>query len=311
MTRALADLAELAVQPDRAARLRADLALLAVSAVWGATFVMVKEALASTGPLAFLALRFAVAAALMAPFLRPARSPVGRPGARSTARAGAALGVALFAGYAFQTVGLQFTTPARAGFVTGISVVLVPLIAAFGLRRLVSRRVWLGVALAAAGLALLSLGPDLLRGGPLVSAATALGDLVVLGGAIAFAVQIVLVGEFAPRHAVAALTAFQLLVAAGLAIGATLLLERPTPAGLWASLPAAAFTGAVATVLAFLIQARAQRFTTPTRTALVFSTEPVFGALAAFLLVGEVLAPLALLGCALILAGMLVAQLAE
>lgn len=307
MTHAPADVAH---RPDGAARLRADLALLAVSAVWGATFVMVKEALASTGPLAFLALRFAFAAALMEPFLRPRRGG-GLPVGRSTARAGAALGVALFAGYAFQTVGLQFTTPARAAFITGISVVLVPLLSAFGLRRAVVRGVWAGVALAAVGLALLSLGPDLLRGGPLLSAATALGDLIVFGCAVAFAVQIVLVGEFAPRHDVAALTAYQLLVAAALAIGFTVLFERPTPAGLWANLPAAAFTGAVATVLAFVIQARAQRFTTPTRTALVFSTEPVFGALAAFLLVGEVLAPLALLGCALILAGMVVAQLAE
>jgi drug/metabolite transporter (DMT)-like permease len=120
-----------------------------------------------------------------------------------------------------------------------------------------------------------------------------------------------LAGEYAPRLDVLPLTWVQLAVAAGLACLATLALEHPRLEQVGPILPAAAFTGIFATVVAFTIQLRAQRFTSATHTALIFSTEPVFGALFAYLLAGEVLAPAAIVGCGLILAGMLVAQLAD
>jgi drug/metabolite transporter (DMT)-like permease len=292
-------------------------ALLAVAAVWGATFVMVKDALVFAGPFAFVAVRFTLATLLMAPLLLAER----RRGARNGCVFGAGLvaGVALFAGYGFQTAGLQFTTPARAAFLTGLSVVIVPLLTAWVLRQPVPRGGWVGVALAVVGLALLSLGPDLLAvlrparaARPLLLAAeTAWGDLLVLACALAFAAHIVLVGRFAPRYGTLPLTAAQLFAAALLGIVFAAAFEQPAAWQLGAILPAAAFTGVFATVLAFTIQVRAQRFTTPTHTALIFSTEPVFGALFAYLLAGEVLAPPALAGCLLILAGMVVAQLAE
>jgi drug/metabolite transporter (DMT)-like permease len=290
--------------------LRADLALLAVAAVWGATFVMVKDALAFAGPFAFLALRFALASVLLAPLLAwPARrAALGQPGLM---RAGAVLGCLLCAGYGFQTAGLQFTTPARAAFITGLSVVIVPVLTASVLRKRVRPGVWLGVALATLGLALLSLGPEVLSGGSLIQASTLLGDLLVLGCALVFGGHVFLAGEYAPRLDVLTLTWVQLAVAAGLACAAAALVEHPTVERLGPILPAAAFTGIFATVVAFTIQLRAQRFTSATHTALIFSTEPVFGALFAFLLAGEVLAPAAIVGCGLILAGMLLAQLAD
>ncbi len=295
---------------SQAAQLRADLALLAVAGVWGATFVMVKDALAFAGPFAFIALRFSLATLLLTPAtLMGGGRPAGW--SRGTLVAGALVGVALFSGYAFQTVGLQFTTPARAAFITGLCVVLVPLLSSLVLRRPVPRCVWGGVALAAGGLALLSLGPDLLAGGPLLSEATALGDLIVLACALAFAVHIVLVGHFAPRHGTLSLTLTQIAVAALLGVLFAGLLEQPSIPQLWLILPAAAFTGAFATVVAFTIQVRAQRFTTPTHTALIFSMEPVFGAVFAYLLIGEVLSPVGIGGCLMILAGMVAAQLAE
>ncbi len=295
--------------PPRGARLRADLALLAVAGIWGATFVMVKDALASAGPFAFLAVRFSLATLLMAPLLLATSRRAAWD--QRVALAGLLVGVALFAGYALQTVGLQFTTPARAAFITGFSVVLVPLLASRGLGRPAGRGVWAGVALATAGLALLALGPDLLAGGPLLAADTALGDVVVLGGAVAFAAQIALVGHFSPRHGTVPLTLAQLGAAAALGSAFAIALERPAPWQLGAILPAAAFTGVFATVAAFTIQVRAQRFTTPTHTALIFATEPVFGALFAYLLAGEVFSPPAVLGALLILVGMVVAQVAE
>ena len=293
----------------RWAQARADLALLAVTVVWGTTFVMVKDALAAAGPFTFLAVRFTLAALVMAPLLVAGQQRRAWSGRLTVA--GAAVGVALFAGYAFQTVGLQFTTPARAAFITGISVVLVPLISAAVLRRSVGRGAWIGVALAACGLASLSLGPDLLAGAPLFQGATAAGDLIVFGCALAFAAHIVLVGEISPRHGTMVLTLAQIATAAVLGALFAAVVEHPTGAQVLAILPPAAFTGVVATVLAFTVQVRAQRFTTATHTALIFSAEPVFGALSAYLLIGETLSPLALAGCGLILAGMLVAQLGE
>lgn len=290
--------------------LRADLALLMVAAVWGATFVMVKDALAFAGPFAFLTLRFWLATLLLAPLLAwPARrAALSEP---RLVRAGAVLGLLLCAGYGFQTAGLQFTTPARAAFITGLSVVIVPLLTAGVLRKRIAAGVWLGVALATLGLALLSLGPEVLVGGALIQSSTLLGDLLVLGCAFVFGGHVFMAGEYAPRLDVLTLTWVQLGVAALLATCFTLGLEHPRLEQLGPALPAAAFTGVFATVVAFTIQLRAQRFTPATHTALIFSTEPVFGALFAYLLAGEVLAPAAILGCGLILAGMLVAQLTD
>ena len=129
------------------------LALVAVTAVWGATFVMVRDAVASIPPSTFVAYRFLVAAALLA-LARPRALTARRPGMLA---AGIVTGVALFAGYAFQTVGLQYTTASNAGFITGLSVVLTPLLAAVALRERPGLWPALGAALAFAGLALLSL----------------------------------------------------------------------------------------------------------------------------------------------------------
>ena len=294
-------------RPVRAAQRRADLALLGVAAAWGATFVMVKDALDQVGPLTFVAFRFGLSALAMLPFLlrapRRARPDRTRGG---VALAGALVGTFLFAGYALQTAGLQFTGAGRAGFITGLNVVIVPLLAATLGRQRIGRPVVIGVALAMAGLALLSLGD--LASQPL---AASLGDLLVLGCAVAFALHILAVGRFAVLHDVLCLTFVQIAAVAVFATLAALLWEQPTVESLVAVWPAAAFTGLICTVVAFSIQVQAQRFTSPTHTALVFSTEPVFAAAFAYWLGGEVFGPAELLGCGLILAGMVLAQLDE
>jgi drug/metabolite transporter (DMT)-like permease len=280
------------------ARLGADLGLLLVTAIWGATFVMVKEALAGAGPLTFVALRFSLAAAVILPLLqlRP------QPPSWRLARAGALIGFFLFAGYALQTAGLQFTSASKAGFITGLSVVIVPLLEALNLRRPPTRSTLAGVVLATLGLALLTLGGDL---------AVELGDLLVLGCALAFALHILSVDRYAGHHDPLALTSAQIVPAALLTSLGALAFEQPTAAQLLAVLPAALFTGLFATVAAFYLQTLAQRFTTPTHTALIFTMEPVFAGLFAYLVAGEQLGPAALTGCGLILVGMLVAQLGD
>lgn len=279
-------------------RLKADLALVVVAAVWGGTFVMVKDALALVGPFTFLAVRFVFAAVAIAP-----AGLVGRRRRSSRlAWAGVAVGGFLFAGYALQTAGLQFTSASRAGFLTGLSVVIVPALSALLLRAVPGPPALGGVLLATVGLAMLSLDD------PASAAGLGVGDLLVLGCAGAFAGHILLIGWFAPRHDAIGLTATQIVPAAILAIAAALLLESPSVAAMLGALPAALFTGLFATVGAFYIQTRAQRFTTATHTALIFSLEPVFAALFAFLIAGERLGGRELVGCGMILAGMVLAQ---
>ena len=278
---------------------------------------MVKDAVANYPVFSFLALRFAFAALVLLPFVVLRRGNVrakvsaGKatpPPLRSSAplllRASAPLllGIALFAGYAFQTAGLHLTTPAKAGFITGLSVVIVPLFAALILRQSPARNAWLGVGLAVAGLGLLTLQAGL-RVEP--------GDLLVLCCAVAFAAHILLTGYFAPHHDPLRLTLGSIITVAVLSGAAALIFDRPwDPAALTPSvLFAAAFTGVFATSVAFGLQTQAQRFTTSTHTALIFAAEPVFAGLFSFLLIGEVLGVQQVLGAVLILAGMVVAEM--
>ena len=182
-----------------------------------------------------------------------------------------------------------------------------PLIAALLLRQPPPRNAWIGVGLAMIGLGLLSLTADL-RVQP--------GDLLVLGCAISFAAHILLTGHFAPRHDPLLLTLGQIITVALLSVCGALLFD--VPAAGWPALAAAlngrvlfaaAFTGLLATAAAFGIQTVAQRFTTPTHTALIFAAEPVFAGLFSFLLIGELLGPRQVIGCGLILAGMVVAEM--
>lgn len=334
-----------ATPASRLARLRgrrqllADAALLLVTVIWGATFVMVKDAVDAFPVFSFMALRFTLAALALAPLvlwqgrqksrarLQPSRRPPPRtdtyesyegfqsPRVTSVLRyfvassgsrgrtglilASALVGLALFAGYAFQTAGLKLTTPAKAGFITGMSVVIVPVVSAFLLRQSPPRNAWIGVGLATLGLALLSLTAQL---------SIQLGDLLVLGCAFAFAAHILLLGHFAPRHNAMLLTLGQLATVAIFSGIAALIFDEPAPLT-GQVLFAAAFTGILATALAFGIQTVAQRFTTSTHTALIFAAEPVFAGIFSLLLIGETLGPRQILGCALILGGMLVAEI--
>jgi drug/metabolite transporter (DMT)-like permease len=277
-------------------QLQADLALLAVTVIWGSTFVITKNALAQVAPFTFLAVRFGLATLIVGAIFAPRL--VAAP--RRELAAGTLVGAFLFAGYAFQTVGLQYTTAAKSGFITGLAVVIVPFAALLVLRQRPGRGAMAGVLLATAGLALLTLRGDL---------TLAYGDLITLGCAFAFALQIVFVGRFAPRSAAVNLTAAQLATVAVASVACALAAEQPTlylPAEVWA---AAVFLALAGTAFALIVQSMAQRFTSATHTALIFAAEPVFALLFAVLLAGERLGARELLGCALMLAGMLVAEL--
>ena len=279
-------------------RWQADLALGLVALIWGSTFVVVKNALDAVGPLTFVGLRFTLAALFLAILFRGRARRI----SRADLRAGGLMGVWLALGYVFQTIGLQTTTSAKAGFITGLSVVIVPVLATVLLRRPPGRAATVGIAAATAGLAFLSLDANL---------RVQSGDLWVLGCAFAFALHIVTVARYSPRHDAIRLALVQIAVVALLSSAAALVFETPRldlPADTWTAI---AFTGVVATALVFSVQVYVQRFTTPTHTALLFSLEPVFAALFGWWLASEVLGGREVLGCGLILFGMLVAEVGD
>jgi len=269
-------------------------ALLAVTAVWGVTFVQVKDAVALYPLFAFLAIRFAIATLTLAvPGTRRVLS-LGRAGIG----AGALLGLLLAAGYVLQTAGLERTTVSSTGFVTGMYVVLTPLLALVLFRSRIAPAAWAGVGVSTAGLALLS-G---------VHAGSAGGDLLVLAGAAVYSLQIVLMERFAPRYDAVAFTLVEMAAAcSGLLIIALARGELGVPRG-WTVWGALLVTGVFASALAFLVQTWAQRRTSATRTALAFTMEPVFAALFGITLAGDRLGALGWTGCAAIMAGIILAE---
>lgn len=279
-------------------QIRADMALLAVTFVWGVTFVVVQDALADIGPFYFIGIRFFIAFLFLSLiyFRRFKRLDV------KTLMAGSMIGAFLFAGFAFQTVGLQYTTASNAGFITGLAVVLVPLISSVITGKLPGVPTFTGVACALLGLGLLSLGNNL---------SVNYGDMLVFFCALSYAGHIILVGKYAPRHDPVMLAVIQIGFVAVISSLCGFSLEtmpgyftKPVWIGLFS-------TAIPATALAFLIQNSVQRYTTPTHTAIIFIMEPVFAAGAGLLLAGEILSPRQWLGCLLILAGMLVAELKD
>ncbi|HEX2039646.1 MAG TPA: DMT family transporter [Acidimicrobiales bacterium] len=271
---------------------RAHLAVALAGVLFGTTFVVVQDAVEHADVVPFLAVRFLVGAAVLAPFARRAPRQPGRLGA------GLVAGVALLAGYVFQTVGLQYTTPPVSAFVTYLLVVLVPLIAAVVLRQPPRREVLVGVVLAFTGLVLLS-AEDVGRIG------LGKGELLTLGCALAFAVHIVLLSNLAPRYDTVTLTAVQLaFVGTACLVPGTLLGGYAFPARVWA---AAVYTGVTVSALAFALQVWGQRLVGPTRTSLLLMLEPVAAAALGYAL-GDSLAPAAVVGAVLILAGVAVAE---
>lgn len=270
------------------------LALIAVTAVWGFTFVQVKDAVALYPLFAFLAVRFAIASLVLAvPGTRRVRM-LGRGGVGG----GVVLGVLLAAAYALQTAGLERTTVSSTGFITGLYVVLTPLFALLLFRAQIRSELWVGVALSVAGLAMLS-GIDV--GSPA-------GDLLVLASAAAQALQILGVERLANRYDAIALTFVEMLTGcAGFLVIAAARDELAVPHGrtVWGAL---LVTGVFASALAYLVQVWAQRRLSAARIAIVFSLETVFAGLFGYLLDGDRLGALGWGGCALILAGIVAAE---
>jgi len=284
-------------------QIKADIALGLCTLLWGATFVVVKDALAYASVFAFMAARFVLAALLMAVIYHKAlRKLTG-----VEVWAGVQIGFLMFAGYAFQTFGLTRTTPSKAAFITGSGVVLVPVLMALFWGRRINRWVWAGALAALVGLYYLTV--------PLAGFAELnTGDLLVFVCAVMFALHIIFVGRYSPHHSVGALSFLQVATTALLTLlalpGVVLTGWEPLRLAWNGELLAAVLVTAVlATGVAFSVQVWAQQSTPATHTAILFSLEPVFAALTSYAVLGERLGARALLGAGLILVGILLAEL--
>jgi drug/metabolite transporter (DMT)-like permease len=274
----------------------ADGVLVLVTAIWGASFVVVQDALKLADPFTFLVLRFTLAATVLT--VLDWRSLANR----RLLVTGGALGALLFVGFVTQTAGLQFTTPSRSGFLTGLSVLLVPFVGLLLFRKWPSPPVLLGVALAVAGLWFLTGGMSS-SSGP-----TAKGDLLTIACAVAFAFYIVLLEPAARVHRSTPLVAVQLWVVTLLALAALPFVPRhleATPAFWWA----VAYTGLLSTAFCLLAQTWAQARTSAVRAALIFALEPVFAAVFSVAVGRERLGTRELAGGTLIVLGIVAAEL--
>lgn len=272
--------------------------LVVAAAIWGSTFVLVKEAVEEVPPFQFLAMRFAIATVVLALVWRRSVA-VRAPGRLRTA---VIVGTLLAGAYAFQTWGLVYTGATNAGFITGLYVVFTPMLAAAILRRAPAASALVGVALATLGLVLLSL--RLVGGRPSFTA----GDLLVLVCAAGFAAHIVALGRYAPGGDTRRLAIDQLAVATVVfaVLTPTGGIEATIPAAVWVAL---AVTALGATAYGFAIQTWAQAHLSPTRTAVILALEPAFAALFGYWWLAERLSVRGWIGAGLILAGMLAAEI--
>jgi drug/metabolite transporter (DMT)-like permease len=289
---------------------RAELALVFVTLLWAGTFPLIKIGVADASPLAFVAVRFGVAALLFYPFARRALR-----GMDSRAfRDGVLLGVLFFLGYAFQTLGLKYTTASKSAFITGSFVVFTPIFQALLRKKPPLLANVFGVAFVFVGVLFLSsegetIGESLRR----VGEGFNIGDFYTLLCAVAYSLYIVVLDAVGERHSVRLLTFMQ--------IGTTLVLAVVVGAALHATGIETArleptrslvlvffYTGALATVVTTLLQTRFQRYVTPTKAGILFSLEPVFASALAWATLGDKYAPLGIVGAALIFVGLIISE---
>jgi len=282
---------------------RANLLLLLASAIWGLAFVAQRVAMRNVGPLTFNAVRFALGAAVLSPLLVwgwPGRKPDSTtvPAGRIL-RGGLAAGSVLFVGATLQQYGVVFTTAGKAGFITSLYVIFVPILGlVIGQRN--GFHIWAGASLSAVGLYLLSA-----QG--LVG--IALGDGLVLIGAVFWAAHVLVIGHLAKDIPTAALAVVQFAVVSGFSLVGALLLETISWTGIRAAAVPILYAGLLSVAVAYTLQVIGQTRAHPAHAAIILSLESIFAAVGGWIILAEGLSLRALLGCALMLGGVMLAQL--
>jgi len=269
---------------------------------WGVTFVVVKDALADISVFGYLAARFVLGALPMVWIYREDLRRL----TRNELWAGVQVGLFMFSGYAFQTAGIARTTPSKAAFITGLSVVLVPVLLAVCWRKKIGAWAWGGAAASFAGLYLLTVPKQGL--GHLNR-----GDLLVMGCAVLYAFQIIFIARYTGKYSLGALSCLQVILAG---VGSTIAVPILDATGIERFFVRFTFqmefgvivTAIFTTALAYPLLVWGQRHTTATNTALILTAEPVFAAITSFLVLHERLGGRALAGAVLILSGICIAE---
>lgn len=286
-------------------RVRSNLLILTTSAIWGFAFVSQRLGAENMGPFAFNGVRFLLGAVSLLPLIvwldgRNHASRQQRVAAtRSALGPGILAGMVLFAASALQQVGLATSTAGEAAFISGLYMVIVPVLG-LGLGMRPTWHVWVGIVLAATGLYLLSV-----TGGLTIAP----GDLLLLAGAFFWAVHILVIDRFAPHHDALRLSLVQFLACSGASLTVALLFEPDPFAGVPDTAVPLLYGGLVSVGVAYTLQVVAQRTVRPADAALIFSTEALFGVLGGALLLGENLGMRGYAGCALMMTGLVVSQL--
>jgi len=277
--------------------IQAEIYLLIIAIIWGSTFAIIKNILNLIPPYTFLTYRFLLATlVLMIIFWKRIRGIN-----KTILRKGSLIGIFLFLGYTFQTVGIKYTSATKAGFITGLSVVLVPFISVFFIKEKVSRNSIIGAFFALIGLWFLNYTN---------SFSFNFGDFLVLLCAFSFAMHIISVGLYIKKLDYVLLVIVQLATVSILSLFLAVIFERPAlnlsySFNVWWGI---IFMGVFATAFAFYMQNRFQRYSTATKTAIIFSGEPIFSAIFAYFLLGEKVGLIAWIGGLLIIFGMIISQ---
>ncbi|WP_457583967.1 DMT family transporter [Ensifer canadensis] len=282
-------------------RVQANLFLLFSGAIWGAGFVAQSTAMQAIGPLWFITLRFAIATLVALPLavVETRRAP--QPLTGKTIRNFVFVGLALFAGAVTQQYGLLTTSVTNSGFLTGLYVVFVPVLTIIFLRRKPHWIIWPGALMALLGIFLLS--------GGALSRLTG-GDYLTVVCALFWALQLMLVGIFAPgsgRPMLLSMTQFAVCALLGCVIA--LAIEPLSMEAVKGALPEILYAGIFSSGVAFICQVVGQRYTTAPQAAIFLSSEALFAALFGVLLLGEIITPIGYVGCAIIFAAMLVVEI--
>jgi drug/metabolite transporter (DMT)-like permease len=280
--------------------LQSDLILLVAATIWGFAFVAQRVGMDYVGPFLFNGVRFALGSLSLLPLLRLRRedreAKKKQPGMALVG--GGVAGVVLFIGASLQQVGLVYTTAGKAGFITGLYVVIVPVLGSF-LRQRIRLGSWVGAVLAAVGLYLLSITDRF---------TISFGDLLEVGGAFFWAIDVLIIGWLSPRVSAVRLSIFQFMVCSCLSLATAFLTEDLILDRLLKASTPILYGGFFSVGIAYTLQVVAQKKASPSHAAIILSLETVFAALGGWLFLGETLSPRGLIGCAFMFSAMIISQ---
>jgi len=292
-------------------KIKAEYLMLMNTVIWGGTFVIIKMSFVDISPMVFLSIRFALASVLflfpvikMFPHIKKERYIEG-----------IILGFLLYIGFGVQTVGLKMTTATKSGFITGTSVVLIPILQMFIDRKLPNKGNIFGIMLVFIGLVLLaSTGTSMLSIISEIGSTFNMGDFLTFLCALFYGVYIIYLHKVSPKHDPAFLSFFQIAVCGVFCIISafafnTVNIEKARFSFSWVLVLVCAYTVILSTIITTYVQTRFQPKVSPARTGIIFSFEPIFAALFAFFVLNEKISNFGFLGCVCIFSGLLVSEL--